>query len=208
MLVGYARVSTVEQDTVLQLDALSHAGVKRVYQDKGSGIGPRPNLHRAIASLKPGDTFIVWKLDRIARSLTDLLSIIERVKASGAAIRSLTEPIDTSSAIGELALQMLGAFAQFERRLIRERAIAGQVAAYKRGVRWGGGPPRALNEKQAARACRMRAEGATLKQIADAFGVSQRTISRTVEPGRRAPKNRVEIPVLRQYLTATELRRL
>lgn len=97
MLVGYARVSTIDQDTALQLDALKAAGVRRVYQDKGSGVGPRPQLHHALGKLRPGDVLVVWKLDRIARSLSDLLSIIGRVRAAGAAIKSLTEPVDTSS---------------------------------------------------------------------------------------------------------------
>jgi DNA invertase Pin-like site-specific DNA recombinase len=133
MLIGYARVSTLDQDTALQLDALRAANVRRVYQDKASGVGDRPQLQAAIAGLRPGDSLVVWKLDRIARSLSDLLGIIGRVKASQASIRSLTEPIDTSSPIGEFTLQVLGAVAQLERSMIRERTIAGQVAALQRG---------------------------------------------------------------------------
>ena len=86
MLVGYARVSTLDQDTALQLDALNLAGVKRIFQDKGSGVGARPQLHVALKSLQPGDTLVVWKLDRMARSLPDLLSIIQKLKQSGACL--------------------------------------------------------------------------------------------------------------------------
>lgn len=201
MLVGYARVSTVDQDTALQLDALHRAGVRKIFQDKGSGVGPRPNLHRAIGSLRSGDTFIVWKMDRIARSLSDLLSIIERVKETGASVRSLTEPIDTSSAIGELALQMLGAFAQFERRLIRERALAGQVAAWERGVRWGG-TAKVLTPEDESEVFALYGTGCySVAMLADMFGCSVATINRALwrqrNPGKRL---RPVAPVLGQYL--------
>lgn len=138
MLVGYARVSTSSQDTRLQLDALNAAGVPRVYSENECSTGPRPQLQRAIAALRPGDVLVVWKLDRIARSLLDLLAIMERLKKASAGIRSLTEPIDTSTPLGEFVIQVLGAVAQLERSMIRQRILAGQVAAYKRGTRWGG----------------------------------------------------------------------
>lgn len=171
MMVGYARVSTHEQDTALQLDALKRIGVRRVYQDKGSGIGPRPQLHVAISRLRAGDTLVVWKLDRIARSLPDLLSIIDRVKVSGATIKSLTEPIDTSNPIGEFTLQVLGAVAQLERNMIRQRVIAGQAAAMARGKRWG--PARTMSPADEARLVQMYlAGGNKLTDIARRFGVS------------------------------------
>ena len=147
-LIGYARVSTRGQETFLQLDALRKAGVVDIRQEKGSSVGPRPELQRALASLCPGDVLVVYKMDRVARSLKDLLAILDRIKASGAAIRSLTEPLDTSGPIGTFMVQVLGAVAQLERSIIRERALAGQVAAYKRGVRWGGRAPKLSDAQQ------------------------------------------------------------
>lgn len=194
MFVGYARVSTLDQDTALQLDALERAGVRRVFQDKSSGVGPRPQLHLAIASLKRGETFVVWKLDRIARSLPDLLALIDRVKERGALIKSLTEPIDTTNPIGEFTLQVLGAVAQLERSMIRERVIAGQVAAMRRGVVIGG-RPRILTPKQVARAKVLRDKGLTWPAIGDRFGVSNTTARRAV-----LGDNRDRMVVLRKYL--------
>jgi len=140
MLVGYARVSTNEQETRLQVDALKRFGVRRVFWEKGSGVGPRPELHRVLLLLKPGDVLVVWKLDRVARSLQDLLRVMETLRERGCSFRSLTEPVDTTTSMGRLVLQILGAVAEFERSLIRERSIAGQVAAMQRGVVWGGRP--------------------------------------------------------------------
>lgn len=136
-LVGYARVSTTDQETRLQRDALRRAGVVRVYEEKASAAGRRPELERCLSSLSGADVLVVWKLDRLARSLRDLLNILERLHAVGAGIRSLTEPIDTSTPAGVLMVQVLGAVAQFERSIIRERVVAGQHAARARGQRWG-----------------------------------------------------------------------
>jgi len=135
-LIGYARVSTQDQDTALQRDALAAHGVQRVYRESGSGVGPRPQLQVALAALGRGDTLVVWKLDRVARSLSDLLAIQSRLKGVGACIRSLTEPLDTSSPFGEFTFQVLGAVAQLERSMIRERVMAGQAAARARGKYW------------------------------------------------------------------------
>lgn len=178
----------------MQLDALHAVGVHKVFQEKGSGVGPRPQLHKALASLRKGDTLVVWKLDRVARSLSDLLSIVERIKTAGAAIRSLTEPIDTSTPIGEFTLQVLGAVAQLERSMIRERVIAGQVAAMRRGVIIGG-RPRKLGPRQVAMAKRMRDKGATWPEIGERLGVSNTTARRAV-----VGDNRDRMVVLRQYL--------
>jgi len=194
MLIGYARVSTLDQDTALQLDALKGAGVKQIYQDKASGVSSRPQLQVAISALCKGDTLVVWKLDRIARSLSDLLSIIDRVKLAGATIRSLTEPIDTSNPIGEFTLQVLGAVAQLERSMIRERVIAGQVAAMKRGVVIGG-RPRKLGPKECEEAKRLREAGESWPAIGRRFGVSNTTARRAV-----MGDNRDRMVVLRHYL--------
>lgn len=129
MLVGYARVSSRLQETDLQLDALRQFGVVKIYQEKASSIGMRPALQECLKSLCAGDVLVVYKLDRVARSLKDLLQILDRIMSTGAGIRSLTEPLDTSSHMGMFVLQILGAVAQLERSMIRERAIAGQVAA-------------------------------------------------------------------------------
>ena len=135
MLVGYARVSTLDQDTTMQRDALERAGVQRLFADSSSGVGPRPQLQEALTSLVQGDTLIVWKLDRIARSLHDLLAIERRLKSVGAGIRSLTEPLDTSSPFGEFTFQVLGAVAQLERSMIRERIMAGLRRTTKKSGR-------------------------------------------------------------------------
>lgn len=195
MLVGYARVSTVEQDTAMQLDALAAAGVKKVYQEKGSGVGPRPQLHVALRRLRPGDTLVVWKLDRIARSLADLLSIIQRVKDAGASIKSLTEPIDTSSPIGEFTLQVLGAVAQLERSMIRERTIAGQVSALKRGVRFG--RPRITTPEQDRDIRRRLRAGESQVSIARSYGFSPEVVRRVAD---RTPKKTGTLPVLGRFL--------
>lgn len=171
MVVGYARVSTSEQDTAMQLDALRLAGVRRIFNESGSGVGPRPELHKALDSLCAGDVLVVWKLDRVARSLGDLLSILDHLKTAGASIRSLTEPIDTSSPIGEFTFQILGAVAQLERSMIRERVMAGQAAAKARGKRWG--PRRTLSLDTEAELVSLWLSGEfTQRDLAERFGVS------------------------------------
>lgn len=146
MNYGYGRVSTNMQDTALQEDAFKRSGVKRVVTEKWSSVGARPQLMTLIAGLKPGDELVVYKLDRLGRSLQDLLAILDRIGAAGAAFRSLTEPIDTRSPAGKLMYSILGAVAEFERSMIRERSIAGQVAAVERGVKLG--RPRILTPRK------------------------------------------------------------
>ncbi|MCW5222825.1 recombinase family protein [Verminephrobacter aporrectodeae subsp. tuberculatae] len=174
-MIGYARVSTQDQDTALQQDALAVHGVRRVYVESGSGVGPRPQLQVALAALGQGDTLVVWKLDRVARSLADLLAIQSRLKNVGASIRSLTEPLDTSSPLGEFTFQILGAVAQLERSMIRERVMAGQAAARARGQRWG--RRRALSLEDEAQVVSMYAAGSyTMVELADVWGVGLGTI--------------------------------
>lgn len=136
-VIGYARVSSVEQETSLQLDALHRAGVQEVVQEKCSAGKVRHKLEGLLARLGPGDLILVYKVDRFARSLSDLLRILDRIEAAGAGFRSLTEPIDTSTPAGRMMMQMLGAFAEFERSMIRERSVAGQIAAVERGAKLG-----------------------------------------------------------------------
>ena len=135
MLIGYARVSTQDQETHLQLDALTKAGCTEIYQEKASGASRRgrKELDRCLAALKSGDVLIVYKIDRIARSLFDLLDILRHLEQIGATIKSTTEPLDTTNSMGVFVVQILGAVAQLERSMIRERSIAGQIAARARG---------------------------------------------------------------------------
>lgn len=137
-LIGYARVSTTDQDTEAQITALKQAGCVRIFQDTASGGDrERPQLARALESVGQGDTLIVARLDRLARSLSHLLAVTEDLRGRGAFFRSLADPFDTSSAQGLLMMQMLGAFAEFERALIRERTRVGVAAAVARGAKPG-----------------------------------------------------------------------
>src|SRR3982750_3802989 len=142
MLLGYARVSKSDdsQDTAAQVNALKSVGCKRVFEDKASGgRWDRPELHRVLDQLREGDTLVVWKLDRLSRSLKDLLHILERVEAVGARFRSLTEAVDTTGPAGRMMMQMLGSFAEFERAMVRERTRAGLRAAREAGRQGGRG---------------------------------------------------------------------
>lgn len=191
MLVGYARVSTNHQETHLQMDALKRAGCRRIYREKASSVGQRPQLDLCLSGLQPGQVLTVYKLDRVARSLRELLQVLEALHARGVGFRSLTEPIDTSTPVGLLILQILGAVAQFERSLIRQRALAGQVAAYRRGVRWGG-QKRVLTEVDRVEVQLLRRTGLfTIAMLSDIFGCSQSTICRAIGQLKRKP-----LPVL------------
>ena len=136
MLVGYARVSTQDQNLELQHDALTQAGCDRIFDDKMSGAkAARPGLDDAIRFMRPGDTLVVWKLSRLGRSLKQLIETVQRLKATGIQIKSLTESIDTTTAAGELLFHIVAAFAQFERDVMIENTTAGLVAARARGKR-------------------------------------------------------------------------
>jgi len=179
-LFGYARVSTKLQETHLQLDALAAAGATDIRQEKCSSVGERPELHKLLSELRKGDVVLVYKMDRIARSLKDLLNILDRFTAAGATIRSLTEPLDTSGPIGLFMVQILGAVAQLERSIIRERSLAGQVAAYKRGVKLGrkkhATPPDVVEQMKAD-----RATGAyTWESLGKKYGKHASTVKRLV----------------------------
>jgi DNA invertase Pin-like site-specific DNA recombinase len=180
MRIGYARVSTQEQETRAQIDALTKAGVDAVREEKRSGASlRRPVLDKLLRNLKRGDVLVVYKLDRIARSLKHLLNIIDRLQERGAGFESLTEHIDTNSAAGRLMLQMLGAFAEFEREMIRERTRSGMQAAIRRGVRLG--RPRSLSAEDERRAVRQWHTGNyTLTALAHEYGVHLSSIKRAV----------------------------
>lgn len=181
MLIGYARVSTKEQDTTLQLDALQRAGVDldNIVQEKRGGISTRPQLRALLVQLKKGDVVMVYKLDRFARSLIDLLGIISKIEIAGATFRSLTEAIDTSSPAGRMMLAMLGAFAEFERGMIRERSMAGQQAAMDRGIHCG--RPRGLDSDTESDIVKLYESGwYTLSSLAMVFDAHLSTIKRAV----------------------------
>lgn len=179
-LVGYARVSTRDQETRMQIDALLAAGAVDIRQEKCSSVGARPELRRLLSELKRGDVLLVYKMDRIARSLKDLLEILDSLNKVGATIRSLTEPLDTSGPIGTFMVQVLGAVAQLERSIIRERSIAGQIAAYKRGVKLGrkkhATPPEVVDQMRADRA----SGGYTWEALGVKYGKHASTVKRLV----------------------------
>jgi DNA invertase Pin-like site-specific DNA recombinase len=203
MLVGYARVSTREQETRLQLDALRAAGVRRIFEEKASGAAQdRPVLRECLASLRKGDVLVVWKVDRVARSLKHLLALLDQLDAAGARIRSLNEPLDTSTPVGMYLIQSLGSIAQLERSMIRERVIAGQVAAISRGQRHG--RPRTLTQDQEGEVLRMMAQGMRQAEIARQLQVSRAVVDRVMNPWR--PRYAPQRPVLGPLLNACTTR--
>ena len=180
MLLGYARVSKADdQDTAAQVSALKAAGCTRVYEETASGgRWDRPELHRLLDHLRDGDALVVWKLDRLSRSLKDLLHILEKIDAAGATFRSLTEAVDTTGPAGRMMMQMLGSFAEFERAMVRERTRAGIDAARARG-RVGGRRPKFTTE-QRSEIIAMLAAGKSAADIARLFRVHRATIGRVV----------------------------
>jgi DNA invertase Pin-like site-specific DNA recombinase len=178
MIIGYARVSTEEQHLDAQASALEAAGAERIFAEKISGTKKsRPELDRMIEQLRDGDVVVVTKYDRLSRSLQDLLSIVEAVRAQGAGFRSLAEDIDTTTPAGRLVFHVFASIAQFERERISERTKEGLTAARQRG-RVGGRPP-ALSAERSAEVARMRdQEGRSIAELARLFQVSANTIRR------------------------------
>ena len=172
MRIGYARVSSQDQNPDLQLDALRAAGCKRIFVETASGAQrDRPELAAALAYLRSHDTLVVWKLDRLARSMKQLIETVEGMEARGIGLRSLTEAIDTTTAGGKLVFHIFGALAEFERALIRERTRAGLSAAKARG-RQGGRPPK-LTPQDLVAAKGMPADMSfTVADVARRLGVS------------------------------------
>lgn len=179
MILGYARVSTKEQNLDGQRDALTAAGAERIFADTITGTArTRPELDRLLSELRPGDVVTVTKYDRMARSLPDLLSIVEMIRDEGAGFRSLGEDIDTTTPAGRLVFHVFASIAQFERERIVERTREGLEAARRRG-RVGGRPP-ALSPAQKIEVKRMRdEEHRPIPEIAALFKVSEKTIRRT-----------------------------
>ena len=181
MLIGYARVSKGDdQSNELQRKALKKAGCKRVFEETASGgRWDRPELHRLLDQLREGDVVVVWKLDRLSRSLKDLLSIMDRIERTGAGFKSVTESIDTTTPAGRMMMQMVGAFAEFERAMIRERTSAGVAAARAEG-RIGGRRKKLDDSKRREIAESVLWGRKTGAQMARLYDVSQPTVSRIV----------------------------
>lgn len=184
MLIGYARVSTQDQTPALQLDALKAAGCGKVFVEKASGAQrERPELRAALDYMRAGDTLVVWKLDRLARSMKQLIETVEGMEAREIGFRSLTEAIDTTTPGGKLLFHIFGALAEFERSIIRERTRAGLDAAKARGRR--GGRPAKLKPQDLAAAKAMLAEPSfTVEDVARRLGVSPATLYRHLPAAR------------------------
>ena len=179
MLIGYMRVSSRDdrQTTTLQRDALVQAGVdqRHLYEDKLSGArDDRPGLAQALAFLQPGDTLVVWKLDRLGRSLSHLLTLINELKERGVQFRSLTEQMDTATPQGELLFSIFGALAQYERSLIRERVLAGLESAKRCGIH--GGRPRAIDQEKMKAIQKALREGMRKAVVCRNFAVRRSTL--------------------------------
>jgi DNA invertase Pin-like site-specific DNA recombinase len=187
LLLGYARVSRGdEQNNALQAKALRGAGCRRLFEEAASGgRWDRPELHRMLDQLRVGDTVVVWKLDRLSRSLKDVLHIMDRIADAGAGFRSITENIDTTTPAGQMMMQMVGSFAEFERAMIRERTSAGIAAARAEG-RVGGRRKKldvAKRREIAESVITGRKSGADMARL---YNVSQPTVSRIVAQHRMA----------------------
>lgn len=181
MLIGYARVSKGdEQSNKAQARALIEVGCKRIFREEASGgRWERPELHRMLDHLREGDTIVVWKLDRLSRSLKDVLHIMERIETAGAGFRSLTEAIDTTTPAGRMMMQMVGSFAEFERAMIRERTSAGLALARSEGRI--GGRRKKLNPKMRLEIAESVLSGRkSAAEMARLYEISQPTVSRIV----------------------------
>lgn len=182
MKIGYARVSTDDQNLDLQDRALREAGVEQVFTDQVSGaIQSRPGLDAALAALRKGDTLVVWRLDRLGRSLPHLISVVADLGQRGVGFQSLNDGLDTTSAQGRFVFHMMGALAEFERALISERTRAGVQAAKARGVRLGRRPT--LTAAQVQHAKSLIAAGESPSAVAHTFRVGRSTLYRSLRAG-------------------------
>jgi DNA invertase Pin-like site-specific DNA recombinase len=183
MMVGYARVSREDQNLDMQRDALAMAGTERIFEDEASGArDDRPGLNEALSHLRKGDCLVVWRLDRLGRSMRSLIDFVEGLHERGVDFRSITEGIDTTTPAGRFFFHVLAALAQMERELIRERTMAGLAAARARG-RKGGRKPK-LTPKQIAHARKLLEDRTTtIKDVAASLGVNRATIYRALGLG-------------------------
>lgn len=183
MKLGYARVSTQDQDNQAQIDALTAAGVKPKYlfcEKESGGRWDRPELHKLLDQLREGDTLVVYKLDRLSRSLKDLIFLLEKIEGMGAHFQSLTESIDTSTPAGRLMMHIVGSFAEFERAMLQERTRAGLESARRNG-RIGGRRPK-LNDEQERELVKMvNSNEKTAADAARLFRVHRSTATRIIE---------------------------
>ena len=179
MLIGYARVSTIDQNLTLQLDALKAAGCHRIFEDKASGSrSDRPGLDQAKAMLRSGDTLVVWKLDRLGRTVGKLVEMVEELQKQGIDFKSLTDAIDTSTPSGRFFFHVMAALAQMERELIVERTKAGLEAARQLGRK--GGRKRKMTDSKLESARKLLASGTPPKEVAKNLGISVPTLYRHI----------------------------
>jgi DNA invertase Pin-like site-specific DNA recombinase len=176
MLIGYARVSTDDQNLSLQQDALEKAGCTKIYEDRISGVkAERPGFQKALEIARSGDVLVVWRLDRLGRSLKDLIQTMEMLEARGIELQSLSESIATTNSGGKLVFHLFGALAEFERNLIRERTQAGLKAARARGRL--GGRPKALEPAKRKLVVKLYQEGQhSIDEICRMMGISKPTL--------------------------------
>src|SRR3954471_6659327 len=181
MLIGYARISTLDQTLALQQDALTAAGCEHIYTDTVSGsVTDRPGLTDALSHLRAGDTLVVWRLDRLGRSLRHLIDTVTDLQARGIGFQSLTESINTTTSGGKLVFHIFGALAEFEREIIRERTKAGLQAARSRGRN--GGRPRKLTDKQMQILQHLAADKKhSVKEICETLGIGRTAFYRYLE---------------------------
>jgi DNA invertase Pin-like site-specific DNA recombinase len=181
MLIGYARVSTLEQNLDLQRDALKLSGCEKIIVDKLSGtLSERPGLTKIKELLRRGDTLVVWRLDRLGRSLKDLIEWMNYLDKEGVGLKSLQESIDTGTATGKLVFHLFGALSEFERNLIKERTMAGLTAARARG-RKGGRPPRLDKDKRALVVSLYNEKKLSVKKICEMMNITKPTLYRYVQ---------------------------
>jgi len=181
MIIGYARVSTQDQNPEFQVDALERAGCEQIFQEKLTGrLRERPELSQCLRTLRKGDVLVVWKLDRLARSLKDLVEIVQELNDREIGFKSLTEAIDTTSSGGRLVFHIFGALAEFEHDLIRERTIAGLQAARARGRKGGRRP--AMSDSDIRKAAAMLSDPQITKtEVASHFGVTRTTLNASLK---------------------------
>jgi DNA invertase Pin-like site-specific DNA recombinase len=179
-LIGYGRVSTLDQNLDLQLDALKAAGCVEIFTEHKSGMDPkRPELEKALKRLKRGSVLVIWKLDRLGRSLRDLVAIVSRLELIGAGLRVLTAGIDTTTPAGRMVFGIFGSLAEYERELIRERCNAGRAAAKKRGRKMG--PKFKLDRTHIESAKALLASGVSMRDTAKTVGVHRSTLWKALD---------------------------
>jgi DNA invertase Pin-like site-specific DNA recombinase len=190
MLLGYARVSTDEQDLALQMDALARAGCERTFTDKASGASNnRPGMEQLLSHIRPGDSLVVWKLDRLGRTVKGLVDMINNLEGKGIQFRSLTDGIDTSTGPGRFFFHIMAALAQMERELISERTRAGLAAAKARDKQGGRNPKMTKTKLLAAKKLLMSGTGP--RDVAEQLGISIPTLYRWIPSAAQVGKQQV-----------------